>query len=113
MSSSVLPGQSNDTLDARAAELFAAHRLQIWRQTDRIFAGLMLWQWAGAVAGAYWISPRTWAGSEYETHPHVWIALIVGCSLASLPVLLAVLAPGRLLTQYVVAVAQMLFSVLL
>jgi len=100
-------------LERQAAAILDAHRLQLYQRTDRMFAGLMLLQWAAGVAAACWISPLTWAGSQFATHPHVSFALLGGGALASLPVILATIAPGRLLTRYVISIAQVLFSGLL
>jgi signal transduction histidine kinase len=100
-------------LDTRAQELFRGHQQTVYRRTDRIFAALLLVQWAASIGAALWISPRTWLGSESSVHIHVWGALGIGAALASLPVALALLCPGRPLTRHVIAVAQSLFSALL
>jgi signal transduction histidine kinase/DNA-binding NarL/FixJ family response regulator len=101
------------SLTARAEALLAHHQQQIYERTDRMFAVLMLLQWAAAVGGACWLSPRTWAGAQSSVHPHVWLAIVFGGALCSLPVALALVAPGQILTRYVIATAQVLFSSLL
>ena len=98
---------------ARANALLKESQQQIYRRTDRMFALLMPLQWAAAVAGALWFSPRTWSGANSSVHPHVWLALFFGGLLCSLPVALAQLTPGRPLTRYAIACAQVLFSSLL
>jgi signal transduction histidine kinase/CheY-like chemotaxis protein/HPt (histidine-containing phosphotransfer) domain-containing protein len=100
-------------LTARADALLKENQQQIYRRTDRMFALLMPLQWAAAVAGALWLSPRTWTGASSSVHPHVWLALLFGGLLCSLPVALAWLKPGRTLTRYTIACAQVLFSSLL
>jgi PAS domain S-box-containing protein len=102
-----------DPLSQRARELFESQRRAIFVRTDRLFALLMLFQWGAAVGAAVFIAPYTWEGSRFQTHPHVWMAVILGGVLASLPVYLAVAFPGRGLTRHVIAVAQVLFSALL
>jgi signal transduction histidine kinase/CheY-like chemotaxis protein len=97
----------------RADELFRLHRQEVFRRTDRLFAGLLVFQWLGAVAVAVWLSPLTWAGPDRETHPHVWAALCLGGLLISLPLALILLRPGRALTRHTVGVAQMLLGALL
>lgn len=82
-------------------------------RADRIFVALMLLQWVAGVLAAVWISPRTWAGTQSETHVHVWTAVVLGGMISSLPVLLALARPGTVLTRYVIAVSQMLWSALL
>jgi signal transduction histidine kinase len=100
-------------LEGRTADLLRealfAQRLGI----DRLFAILMIVQWAAAVLGALIVSPRTWIGSHGTVHLHVWASLIFGGILTAAPVVLTRLHPGALLTRHVMAVSQMLFSVLL
>ena len=98
---------------ARAQELFEQHRQSIFRDTDRWFAGLMAFQWLAGIAAAFWISPRTWAGSVSQPHVHLWAATVLGGWISALPIALALAQPGRPLTRYVIAVSQMLTSALL
>jgi len=100
-------------LEARTEELFNAHRAEVFRRCDRLFAGLMIAQWIAGIVAAVTISPRTWEGAISQTHVHVWAALILGGAIASLPVLLAFFQPGRKSTRHVIAAGQMLFSALL
>jgi len=65
------------------------------------------------VAAALWISPQTWAADAASTHVHVWAALVLGGLIAVLPVALAILRPGTVLTRHTIAVGQMLASALL
>lgn len=102
-----------DPLSRRARDLFESQQRVIYVRTDRLFALLMMLQWVGSVAAALFISPYTWAGSRFQTHPHVWMAAVLGGVLASLPVYLAIYFPGRVLTRHVIAVAQVSFSALL
>jgi len=107
------PADEIPQVQARALVLFQSHREEILRRTDRWFAHLMMFQFVGGVAAALIISPRTWSGPMSEVHLHVWAALLVGGAIASLPVTLAFLLPGRLITRMVIACAQMLTSALL
>ncbi|QDS86053.1 Signal transduction histidine-protein kinase BarA [Rosistilla ulvae] len=92
---------------------FQRHALAIYRRTDRMFAGLMVLQWAAIIIAACWFSPRTWDGMQSAPHPHVLMAIFGGGLLASLPIAMALLKPGRLSTRFVVAASQLLFSCLL
>jgi len=96
-----------------AAALLAAHRLDVFKRTDRVFAGLMTFQWAVAIGGAFWLTPRTWAGASSSVHPHVWAAAFIGTVITALPVGLALTRPGEALTRHVIAVGQILMSALL
>lgn len=98
---------------ARVAEIFDDHQQLVHKRTDRMFAGLMLLQWAAGIVAALVISPETWAGSESQTHPHVWAAILLGGAISSLPIVLALTRPGRPTTRYTVAVGQMLMGGLL
>ena len=97
----------------RVAEIFDEHKQLVYRRTDRMFAALMTLQWVAGVAAALWVSPRTWAGTESQTHPHVWAALFLGGVISSLPIVLALTRPGRPSTRYAIAVGQMLMGALL
>lgn len=100
-------------IGARAAALFHEDRQRVFVHTDRLLAALMGAEWLFGIALAVFVSPRTWAGTESSIHIHVWTAIFLGGAIVSLPVVLAVLRPGRRVTRHVVAVAQMLLSALL
>ena len=59
------------------------------------------------------ISPYTWAGETVALHVHVWVAVILGAVIVSLPVALTLLRPAAAMTRHAVAIGQMLMSVLL
>jgi signal transduction histidine kinase/ActR/RegA family two-component response regulator len=100
--------------EVRRAEEILADRLdRIRRESDSLFARLMVVQWIGAVLLALWLSPHTWIGETASIHSHVWTALCLGFALSSLPVYIASRHPGTVLTRQVVAVTQMLWSALL
>lgn len=105
--------ETSPTTNRRVAEIFDEHKQLVYRRTDRMFAALMTVQWVAGVAAALWVSPRTWAGTESQTHPHVWAALFLGGAISSLPIVLALTRPGRPSTRYAVAVGQMLMGALL
>jgi PAS domain S-box-containing protein len=105
------PGGAAST--PRVRELFAEQRANIFVRTDRLFAGLMLFQWLAGIAAALWISPRTWSGIYSQTHLHVWAALFLGGAITIFPVYLALWHAGSMLTRHTVAVSQMLMGALL
>ena len=104
---------SADWLRRRAEELFEQQRQEAFRNTDRLFGRLMLFQWAAAILLAICLSPRTWTGQSSQIHPHVWAAVFFGGAISIFPVWLTHAWPGRALTRHTVAVAQMLMSALL
>ncbi|HEX4132019.1 MAG TPA: ATP-binding protein [Pirellulales bacterium] len=98
---------------SRAHVLFRQQWCRNARRIDRMFAVLMILQWLAAVLVSCIMSPRTWSGAVHQIHPHVWISLLFGGVLASVPVYLALRLPGRAVTRHVIALAQMMFSSLL
>lgn len=104
---------SNSQVMRRTAELSFKQESALWAKTDRMFALLMILQWLVGIIFAFWISPRTWAGSFSQTHIHVYAAVVLGGFISGLPVLLALLRPGWVLTRHAIAVGQMFTSALL
>ncbi|HLG59293.1 MAG TPA: ATP-binding protein [Vicinamibacterales bacterium] len=98
---------------SRASQLFVEAKLDIYRRTDRLFAGLMAFQWLMGIVFALWVSPLAWDGPVSRTHLHVWAAVIVGGIISLFPALLGLFRPGQPSTRYVIAVAQMLMGALL
>ncbi len=102
-----------ESIARRTNELFAEYRLDIHKRTDRLFAGLMAFQWLLGIAFALWVSPHTWEGAVSSTHLHVWAAVILGGIISLFPALLGWFRPGRPSTRYIIGVAQMLMGALL
>jgi hypothetical protein len=102
-----------EAIVGRARARFRAHRDEIMRATDRLFAFLMVGQWMFAIAVALTFSPYAWEGKVKTVHAHVWTAIVLGGLLSSLPIALAVLRPGWVVTRHVIAAAQVLWSALL
>ena len=98
---------------SRADELLAAARDAVFRRTDRMFACLMLGQWAAAIALAVFWTPYTWSGAQRGVHQHVLLAVFLGGAIGSLPIALAIYRPGRASTRQVIAAAQMFWAALL
>jgi hypothetical protein len=102
-----------DVIVRRAEARYQDRRQSVMRQTDRMFAWLMLGQWAFGIVLALTVSPWAWEGKVRSVHAHVWAATLLGGLLSSLPVALAFLRPGWVVTRHVIAAAQMLWSALL
>jgi two-component system sensor histidine kinase/response regulator len=96
-----------------AAQLYEAHRQNVYRRTDHMFAVLMAAQWVFGIVAAVFMSPRSWVGTANQIHPHVWAAVFLGGAFSFLPIYLALRRPGHATTRYVIAVSQMLWSALL
>ena len=102
-----------DEVRGRAGFLFGEHRRAIFRQTDRLFAGLLAFQWLVGVGCALWLSPLAWEGLSSSTHPHLGAALYLGGVVVALPIFLALVYPGGAITRHTIAMAQMFYSALL
>src|SRR5215831_14354444 len=99
--------------EARATTLFREQIDRIHRRTDRLFAGLMTFQWLAGIAAAFWITPLAWAGALSQPHLHVWAAILLGAVISGLPILFTLAKPGEAITRHVIAAGQMLTSALL
>jgi PAS domain S-box-containing protein len=106
------PAHKDSSVD-RGDELFKQHQQEIYRNTDRLFARLMLFQWAAGILLAFLISPRTWSGQSSSIHIHIWSAIFLGGAISVFPIWLTRVWPGAAVTRYTIAAAQMLMSALL
>jgi len=100
-------------IDARAAALLHQHQCEIWHRTDRLFTGLLIFEWLAGIVVALLLSPKTWNGPVSSVHPHVWQAIFLGLSIIIAPVCFGLLRPGAAITRHLIAIAQMLSSALL
>ena len=100
-------------LNRLTAVHFESHCQQVWRRTDRMFAGLMVLQWLAGIGVALWITPLTWIGATSSIHLHVLAAIFLGGAIPAFPILLVFLRPGQPITRHAIAVAQMLESAIL
>lgn len=106
-------GSAGPDAAERAKRIFDADRLRLMVRVDRLFGGLMIFQFLAAVIVAFTVSPRTWTGAYGSLHPHVWAAVFLGGLIAAFPCVLVQLRPGQVFTRHVVAVSQMLMGALL
>lgn len=107
------PASIQARVASQSDELFQAAKLANCKKTDRLFAGLLAFEWIAGIIVAVVVSPRTWAASHSDVHIHVWTAIILGGLVVAQPIALAITRPGQTLTRHVIAVGQMLWSALL
>jgi hypothetical protein len=112
MSDSMVVGSGTNTAE-RAAELRDEQLTLRRAKVDRMFAVLLVVQYIAGIIGALVVSPYAWEGKVHTLHMHVWVAILAGAGITILPVLLALMRPGRLMTRHVIAASQMLSSALL
>jgi hypothetical protein len=105
--------QAAEAIVKRANERFDVQRDQVHRSTDRLFAWILGGEWVFGIVVAVTLSPYAWEGKQKALHMHVWTAVLLGGALSSLPIALALLRPGWIVTRHVIAAAQMLWSALL
>jgi len=103
----------NDAIEQRAEFLLQQRKQAIYRRTDRMFGGLMIFQWVAGIVAALVVSPWAWAGTSSSLHIHVWEAVLLGGAVTVFPAALAFFRPGETLTRYSIAIGQMLMSALL
>jgi signal transduction histidine kinase/DNA-binding response OmpR family regulator len=104
---------TQDATQRRADELFKASLNSNSRRTDRLFAGLLIFEWIACIVVAAIVSPLAWAGKSSTIHPHLWNSIWVGGCIVVPPVLLGCFQPGLVATRHAIAIAQMLIGVLL
>ncbi len=98
------------SIDLRISDLANEHKKSIYVRTDRLFVVLMSIQFVAAIAAAWIISPRVWAGGSSSLHLHVIGAIIIGALLAIVPITMVLRNPGTKLNQYIISVSQLAFS---
>lgn len=96
-----------------ADKIFKEDQRALAKHTDKLFVGLMIFQWIFGVVIAIFISPKTWAGEFSSIHIHIWVAIFLGGLIAIFPILLGILRPGEVYTRHIIATGQMLYSALL
>jgi hypothetical protein len=106
------PANHRTSTEDRADALFVQYQREIHTRTDRLFAGLMGFQWIAGIVFAVWLTPAM-SASASRLSPNVWDAIVLGGLVSLLPALLAITRPGQTSTRYTIAVAQMLMSALL
>lgn len=99
-------------INQRVNKVFQAHYQELVKKTDHMFGFLFVFQWLLGIAFAYYLAPKTWSGEFSETHIHIFAAIFLGGAIAALPVYLIISAPGAQINRMLVAVSQILFSVL-
>ncbi|MFN0085235.1 MAG: response regulator [Blastocatellia bacterium] len=100
----------NAAIKRHAEALFRNQRQRISGSTDRLFAGLMLLQWAGAICAAAWLAPHLSGSSAHGGLRRILAAGLLGGLVTMAPVMLAIRFPGRAATRYTIAVCQLMMS---
>jgi two-component system sensor histidine kinase/response regulator len=100
-------------IESRAQMLVNSQLTSLHCRVDRLFAGLLVFQWVAVILATLFLSPLTWIGATSQIHLHVWASILLGGAVTSLPVFLALNRPGHVITRHFIAISQMLMSALL
>jgi methyl-accepting chemotaxis protein len=84
-----------------------------YREIDRLFGMLMIFQWFVGLAFALFVFPNRWPEETLPAQHPFLLAFLLGGLLTGVPVFFAFTQPGALLTRRVIAVSQMLMGALL
>ena len=106
LSSAEITAVSHTPTQERAETVFRALKQTTYKQTDRMFAWLIAFEWLAAMAAAALISPQIWP-SERPLHLLVMASTLAGL-IYLLPLYLALSSPGRAATRHIIAIGQML-----
>jgi hypothetical protein len=99
---------SSDKMEV--TKLYEEHKRTLCRRVDREFALLMIAQWVFAIICSVMISPQVWFDGPERAHIRIWMAVIMGGVICSLPLYFAILRPGEKIGRHAIAIAQMAFS---
>jgi two-component system sensor histidine kinase/response regulator len=98
--------EAKNSARERARTILRALKVVSWKQTDRMFAWLIAFEWMAAMAAASLISPTIW-----KTEPPLRL-ICTASALAGLiyliPLYLALRYAGKALTRHAIAIGQML-----
>ena len=97
----------------RARQLESIDRQSVASYVDRIFALLLPIQWFFTLPVAIHFAPVAWEGFGNTIPPHPLRAVTFCGLVICVPIMLAILRPGTVLTRHAVAVGQMLIVSLL
>jgi two-component system sensor histidine kinase/response regulator len=106
VSTSEKKAMAENSAQDRAVLIFRALKETSAKQTDRMFAWLIVFEWLAAMAAASLISPNVWP-SERPLRL-LWTAAALAGLIYLVPLYLALRFPGRAATRHIIAIGQML-----
>ena len=110
---SLASAQDSPKVRQHAAAYFRASFDELGARVDHMMSWLLITEWLGMIVAALVLTPRTWTGTQHSVNPHVCAAILAGPAFILPAIAIARLYPGRRFTRHVIAVAQMLVSIVL
>jgi PAS domain S-box-containing protein len=101
-----MKGASQPPARERVETIFRALKHTTYKQTDRMFAWLIAFEWLAAMGAASLISPQVWP-TERPLRLVVTASTLAGL-IYLLPLYLSLRSPGRAATRHIIAIGQML-----
>jgi hypothetical protein len=108
-----LDAPETPAITKRSESYLAASFHKLHSLVDRMMLWLLAVEWLGMIGVSFIVSPRVWNGTRSGLHPHVLAAILAGPAFILPAIGIALLYPARRWTRHVIAVAQILVSVLL
>lgn len=100
-------------MNTRSRQIYHDLKNDHARQTDKLFAKIMIFQWFASIVIAFAISPKTWSGESSSIHPHIMASIVLGGVISLFACGVAFSWPGKKTTRHFIAVSQMLMSALI
>lgn len=105
-----VPQHDDASVAAEGRRIFNERKFAQDARSDRFIASVLIFEWLAAVCIALTVSPKTWTGTESDTHFHLQVAIFGGALLAVVPALLAWKRSGALSTRLACATSMMLMT---
>lgn len=100
-------------MNQQAQSIYNVMKFNLAKQTDRLFAKIMIFQWIASIAIAWALSPVTWSGDVSSIHPHILAAVVLGGLITVMASWVALQWSGQTFTRHIIAVSQMMMSALI
>jgi two-component system, sensor histidine kinase and response regulator len=113
MSKDIVARARPDNPAERTERIFSERLCALQKETDTMFARLMILQWIASIVFAFCFKPHIIPGPGNAPHSRFWLAILGGFAINLLPVGAGLRYPGHRVTRYLVASGQMLMSVLI
>jgi signal transduction histidine kinase len=94
-------------------QFYDEYKQKTYKNVDRLFIILMIFQWITGIVAALIIAPKTWIGNSSSPSMALYMAVILGALTNLVPAVFAFFNPGEASTRQVIAIGQGFTSSLL